>query len=66
MKSFAAFTIFILLALSVVVVAAAGKFEASETPALAKSDRFEIQSEDQTLTFTSQDGLVQITDLRKV
>jgi hypothetical protein len=42
MKSLAAFAILILLAFSVVTVAATAKLDASETPALAKSDRLEI------------------------
>jgi hypothetical protein len=42
MKFLAAFAIFILLAFSVVTVAATAKLDASETPALAKGDRLEI------------------------
>jgi hypothetical protein len=42
MKSLAAVVIFILLAFLVVTFPATAKLEASETPALAKSDRLEI------------------------
>jgi hypothetical protein len=42
MKSLAAFAVFNLLAFSVVIVPATIKLEASETLALAKSDRLEI------------------------